>query len=130
MNERELRVLIGRVKTGALSRRSFVQRMTMLGLTAPLATQLLAHAGVAMAQSKAPVYKPTRRGGGGALRLMLWQAPTLLNPHFAGGNKDREATRMFYEPLAGWGGDGNLRPALAAAIPGREDGSLAADAGR
>jgi peptide/nickel transport system substrate-binding protein len=127
MSERELRDLIGRVKAGALSRRAFVQRMTALGLSAPLATQLLAHAGVARAQAKVPIYKPTRRGGGGTLRLMLWQAPTLLNPHFAGGNKDREATRMFYEPLAGWDGDGNLRPALAAAIPGREDGTLAAD---
>jgi len=126
MNERELRGLIGQVKAGALSRRAFVQRMMAMGLAAPLATQLLVHAGVAMAQSR-PSYKPTKRGGGGPLKLLLWQAPTLLNPHFATGNKDREATRMFYEPLAGWDGDGNLRPALAAAIPGREDGTLAAD---
>src|SRR5882757_2770328 len=126
MNERELRGLIGRVKAGALSRRAVVQRMMAMGLAAPLAAQLLAHAGVAMAQSR-PSYKPTKRGGGGPLKLLLWQAPTLLNPHFATGNKDREATRMFYEPLAGWDGDGNLRPALAAAIPGREDGTLAAD---
>ena len=34
---------------------------------------------------------------------------------------------MFYEPLAGWDNDGNLRPALAATIPGLEDGTLAAD---
>src|SRR5437879_4732621 len=115
MNERELRDLIGRVKAGALSRRAFVQRMMALGLAAPAAAQLLAQAGVAMAQSR-PSYKPTRRGGG-PLKLLLWQAPTLLNPHFATGNKDREATRMFYEPLAGWDNDGNLRPALAAAIP-------------
>src|SRR6266481_2632358 len=126
MNERDLRALIGRVKAGALSRRAFVQRMMAMGLAAPLAAQLLAHAGVAMAQSR-PSYKPTKRGGGGPLKLLLWQAPTLLNPHFATGNKDREATRMFYEPLAGWDNDGNLRPALAAAIPGREDGTLAAD---
>jgi len=127
MNERDLRALIGRVKAGALSRRAFVQRLAAVGLAAPAAAQLLAHAGVAMAQSKTPIYKPTKRGGGGPLKLMLWQAPTLLNPHFATGNKDREATRMFYEPLAGWDNDGNLRPALAAAIPGREDGTLSPD---
>ena len=100
--------------------------MAMAGLAAPLAAQLLAQSGVAMAQSR-PIYKPTKRGGGGPLKLILWQGPTLLNPHFAGGNKDREATRLFYEPLAGWDGDGNLRPALAETIPGREDGTLAAD---
>jgi peptide/nickel transport system substrate-binding protein len=127
MNDRDLRALIGRAKAGSLSRRALMRRLAALGLAAPAATQLLAQAGVAMAQSKTPVYKPTRRGGGGPLKLMLWQAPTLLNPHFATGNKDREATRMFYEPLAGWDNDGNLRPALAAAIPGREDGTLSPD---
>jgi len=127
MNEGDLRALIGRAKAGSLSRRAFVRQLAALGLAAPAATQLLTHAGVAMAQSKTPIYKPTKRGGGGPLKLMLWQAPTLLNPHFATGNKDREATRMFYEPLAGWDNDGNLRPALAAAIPGREDGTLSPD---
>ena len=50
MNERELRRLIGAVKTGKLSRRGFVQRMAAVGLAAPMATQLLAFSGVAMAQ--------------------------------------------------------------------------------
>jgi peptide/nickel transport system substrate-binding protein len=87
---------------------------------------LLALSGVAMAQSK-PTYKPTKRGGGGVLKALWWQAPTLLNPHFAVGGKDQEGSRLFYEPLAGWDGDGNLRPVLAEAVPGREDGTLAAD---
>jgi peptide/nickel transport system substrate-binding protein len=126
MNERELRRLIGDVKKGRLSRRSFMQRMAAVGLTVPLAGQLLAHAGVAMAQSK-PIYKPTKRGGGGPLKVLWWQGPTLLNPHFAVGTKDQDGSRLFYEPLAGWDSDGNLRPVLATAIPGREDGTLAAD---
>jgi len=126
MNERELRGLIGRVKSGGLSRRGFVQRLAAAGLAAPLATQLLAHAGVAMAQS-IPTYKPTKRGGGGLLKVLWWQGPTLLNPHFATGTKDQDGSRIFYEPMAGWDGNGNLRPCLAASIPGREDGTLAAD---
>ena len=69
MNERELRRLIGDVKKGRLSRRGFMQRMVAVGLTVPLASQLLAHAGVAMAQSQ-PVYKPTKRGGGGPLKTL------------------------------------------------------------
>ena len=126
MNERELRGLLKRVKAGGLSRRAFVRRMAAAGLTAPMATQLLAQAGVAMAQSK-PSYKPTKRGGGGLLKVLWWQGPTLLNPHFATGTKDQDGSRLFYEPLAGWDADGNLRPILAESVPGREDGTLAAD---
>ena len=126
MNEGELKGLIDRVKGGRLSRRGFVQRLAAVGLTAPMATQILAYSGVAMAQSK-PTYKPTKRGGGGPLKVLWWQGPTLLNPHFAVGTKDQDGSRLFYEPLANWDGDGNLKPVLAASIPGREDGTLAAD---
>ncbi|WIM12523.1 MAG: ABC transporter, substrate-binding protein (cluster 5, nickel/peptides/opines) [Enhydrobacter sp.] len=126
MNERELRRLIGKVRSGGLSRRGFVQKMLAVGLTAPMATQLLALSGVAMAQSPS-TYKPTKRGGGGVLKVLWWQGPTLLNPHFAVGTKDQDGSRVFYEPLAGWDPDGNLKPVLAEAIPGREDGTLAAD---
>ncbi len=55
------------------------------------------------------------------------RAPTLLNPHFATGTKDQDGSRIFYEPLAGWDSEGNLVPALAAEIPSRENGGLAAD---
>ena len=126
MNEGRLRHLIGQVKTGKVSRRAFLRRMAAAGLAAPLANQLLAYSGVAMAQSK-PTYKPTKRGGGGLLKVLWWQAPTLLNPHFAVGNKDQDGSRLFYEPLAGWDAEGNLRPILAESVPGREDGTLAAD---
>ncbi len=126
MDERDLRGLLDQVKAGGLSRRAFVRRMMAVGLTAPMATQLLAFSGVAMAQSR-PTYKPTKRGGGGLLKVLWWQGPTLLNPHFAVGTKDQDGSRLFYEPLAGWDGDGNLRPILAESIPGREDGTLAAD---
>jgi len=126
MDERGLRGLIDQVKAGGLSRRGFVRQLAAVGLTAPMATQLLAFSGVAMAQTRS-AYKPTKRGGGGLLKVMWWQGPTLLNPHFAVGTKDQDACRLFYEPLAAWDRDGNLRPKLAASIPSREDGTLAAD---
>jgi peptide/nickel transport system substrate-binding protein len=100
--------------------------MAAAGLTAPMATQLLALGGVAMAQTAA-IYKPTKRGGGGLLKVLWWQGATLLNPHFAVGTKDQDGSRFFYEPLAGWDAQGNLKPFLAESIPGREDGTLAAD---
>ncbi len=126
MDAQELRTLIGRVKQGRLSRRGFVRRMLAVGLTAPMATQLLAIGGVAMAQS-ATAYKPTKAGGGGTLKLLWWQGPTLLNPHFAVGTKDQDGSRLFYEPLAAWDSKGELRPILAAELPSVENGGLAAD---
>ena len=126
MDELELREPITQVKTGHLSRRGFVQMMVGLGLTAPLAAQMLASAGVAQAQSKL-VYKPTKRGGGGALKTLWWQGATLLNPYFAVGTKDQDGSRIFYEPLAGWDPDGNLSPVLAAEIPTMQNGGLAKD---
>jgi peptide/nickel transport system substrate-binding protein len=126
MDERELRELIGEVKAGRVSRRAFVGNMVGLGLSAPFATLLLSHAGVA--QSAAPLeYKPTKAGGGGALKTLFWQAPTLLNPHFAVGAKDQEGSRIFYEPLAAWDPDGNLVPMLAAEIPEIENGGVSPD---
>src|SRR5712671_6819222 len=126
MEERELRNLIADVKTGHLSRRAFVQRMIAAGLSAPIAGMMLSQSGVAMAATALP-YKPTKAGGGGVLKLMYWQAVTLLNPHFAVGTKDQEGSRIFYEPLAGWDGDGNLVPILAAEVPSLESGGLAED---
>lgn len=126
MRERELRNLIADVKTGQLSRRAFVQRMIAVGLTAPMAGMMLAQSGVAMAAAEIP-YKPTKAGGGGLLKLLYWQAVTLLNPHFAIGTKDQEGSRIFYEPLAGWDAEGNLVAVLAAEIPSKENDGLAED---
>jgi peptide/nickel transport system substrate-binding protein len=126
MDERELRTMIDEVKHGRLSRRSFVQAMVALGLTAPMAGQMLASAGIAQAQPKL-TYKPTKRGGGGALRVLWWQGATLLNPHFAVGTKDQDGSRIFYEPLASWDPDGNMTPILAAEIPSVQNGGVAKD---
>jgi peptide/nickel transport system substrate-binding protein len=126
MNEQDLRGLIEDVRRGKLSRRAFTQTMIAVGLTAPMAAQMLAYSGVAVAAEQ-PVYKPTKRGGGGTLKVLWWQAPTLLNPHFAVGTKDQDASRLFYEPLAGWNADGDLVPVLAAEIPTLDNGGLGED---
>jgi peptide/nickel transport system substrate-binding protein len=126
MNEQNLRGLIEDVRHGRLSRRAFIQAMSAVGVTAPMASQILAYSGVAVAAEQF-VYKPTKRGAGGALKVLWWQAPTLLNPHFAVGGKDQAASRIFYEPLAGWDADGNLRPVLAADVPALNNGGLGED---
>lgn len=126
MDERTLSSLIENVKDGAISRRSFIRRLAAVGITAPIASQILAWNDVAMAQASLQ-YKPTKAGGGGPLKILLWQAPTLLNPHFASGTKDQIAGRIFFEPLAGWDKDGNLTPQLAAEVPSRANGGLSED---
>jgi peptide/nickel transport system substrate-binding protein len=126
VNEKKLRSLIDGVKTNRLSRRRFIQILAGAGLTAPMATQLLTWSGVAHAQPKSD-YKPVKRGGGGALKVLWWQGATLLNPHFAVGTKDQEASRIFYEPLGAWDADGNLVPILAAEAPSVQNGGLSAD---
>jgi peptide/nickel transport system substrate-binding protein len=126
MEERELRALVNQVKAGTLSRRRFVGMMVGLGLTAPMAAQMLTSAGVAQAQTKW-TFNPTKRGGGGLVKTLWWQAPTLLNPHFANGTKDQDACRIFYEPLASYDPDGNIVPVLAAEAPSLQNGQVAKD---
>jgi peptide/nickel transport system substrate-binding protein len=123
ISEQELSRQIEEVRSGRRSRRRFLHEMMALGLSAPFVTLMLAQSGVAMA---APSFKyaPTKAGGGGTLKLLWWQGPTLLNPHFAVGLKDADGSRIFYEPLAAWDPDGNLAPILAAEIPSFEAGTL------
>ncbi|MBB6411923.1 peptide ABC transporter substrate-binding protein [Mesorhizobium sangaii] len=61
------------------------------------------------------------------LRLLLWQAPTTLNPHFADGGKDQIPSRISYEPLASFDRKGNLVLFLAAEVPTLENGEVAVD---
>lgn len=63
----------------------------------------------------------------GTLKLLYWQAPTILNPHLSTGLKDTEASRITLEPLASYDKNGELIPFLAAEIPTRENGGIAAD---
>src|SRR5712691_10488409 len=126
MDAQTLREWIGHVKMGRLSRRTFVQTMISLGLTAPLAAQLLAP-GAARAQPQTAGFTPTQRGGGGPVRLLYRDAPTLLNPHLALGANDFEAAEIFYEPLADIDADGNLVPVLATEVPSRANGGVAQD---
>lgn len=61
------------------------------------------------------------------LKLLYWQAPTILNPHLSTGFKDAEASRITLEPLASFDNEGNLIPVLAESIPTVENGGVAQD---
>ena len=129
MDERELREWIARVKDGTLSRRDFSRMLAGFGLAAPMAAQVLAAAGVprrAVAQTK-PAFTPSRRGGGGDVKVLWWQGPTILNPHLSIGVKDGDGSRIFYEPLISFDPEGNFVPVLAAEVPTLQNGGVARD---
>ncbi|AGF51468.1 extracellular solute-binding protein [Synechocystis sp. PCC 6803] len=69
----------------------------------------------------------SQQNGQETLKILSWQAPTILNPHLATGFKDAEASRIALEPLASFDQEGNLVPFLAAEIPSVENGGVAAD---
>src|SRR5260370_26450584 len=127
MDEHVIRELVADVKTERLPRRRFLHTMLGAGLTMPMATNLLSAAGVTHAQSKTATAAPTRRGGGGQVRMLYWAAPTLLNPHLAVAPKDFESSQLFYEPLADIDTDGTIVPVLAAETPSIANGGVARD---
>ena len=67
------------------------------------------------------------RGAGGMLKILYWQAPTILNTHLAQGTKDYDAGRLVLEPLASIGPDGQPVANLAAEIPTLQNGGVAQD---
>ena len=67
------------------------------------------------------------RGKGGELKLLWWQAPTILNSHLSSGTKDFDATRPILEPLADFDKDGNPVPILAAEIPSLGNSGVSKD---
>jgi peptide/nickel transport system substrate-binding protein len=71
-------------------------------------------------------YSNTNTSQNSTLKLLYWQAPTILNPHLSTGFKDAEAARITLEPLASFDNQGKLIPFLAASIPTKNNG-VAAD---
>ncbi len=103
--------------------------------TAPAAAPTTAAAAApttapAAAPTTAAAAKPAAGGGRGAgalLKILYWQAPTILNSHLAQGTKDYDAARLVIEPLAASGPDGKPIPLLAAEIPTVDNGGVSKD---
>ncbi len=87
-----------------------------------LRTLILAAAAVALASTAA-----AERGTDGELRMLYWQAPSILNPYLSGGTKDIHAASLILEPLARYDENGDMVPWLAAEIPTLDNGGVAQD---
>lgn len=141
-----LRSLVDRVRCGNLSRRQFMIATGALGIGTAAAT-LLATTTSASAQEASPSSSPAaspaaatstairpeagtdsqKRGGGGELRIIQSQAPSVLAAHSATGSKDFYAGSLVMEPLLAYLEDGSLFPLLAETIPSVADGTVAKD---
>ena len=109
--------------TGRLSRREVIARLAVLGLSSSAIAAALAGPGLQPARAAAG-----RRGASAVLKLLYWQAPTIVNPHLSIGTKDDHASRLCLEPLLTANVAGTLSPVLAAEVPSRANGGLSADA--
>ncbi len=128
---------------GAISRRGFISGATTLGVSAAAAT-FLANGGNPAAAQATPGASPDAspmaivtgqakkpavntegksRGESGELRILWWQAPTVLNPHLGA-----DAGYQFVmEPMLNYYPDNSIQPILLTETPSVENGSLAED---
>jgi peptide/nickel transport system substrate-binding protein len=67
------------------------------------------------------------RGSDGEVRIIYWQAPSIMNAFLSGGTKDVEAASMVIEPLARYDPDGNLVPWLVEEVPTVQNGGISED---
>ncbi|HLW59450.1 MAG TPA: peptide ABC transporter substrate-binding protein [bacterium] len=123
IGERELELLTADLRAGRLTRREALVRLTGLGLSAGGIASVLAAAVPRPSWAAAP----GARGASGVLKMLYWQAPTILNPHLTGSNQDLQAARLCLEPLLTVDVAGAFTPVLAAAVPTRANGGLSAD---
>lgn len=67
------------------------------------------------------------RGSDGQVNIIMWQAPSTMNPYLSGGTKEIIAGSLTLEPLAGYDTEGNIFPRLVTEIPSLENGGIAED---
>jgi len=54
-----------------------------------------------------------QRGADGEVKVLYWQAPSILNPYLSSGVKDVEASSVVLEPLASYDEKGAMVARLA-----------------
>ena len=109
----------------------------LAGCAAPAApTAAPSQPAAAPAEAAAPTVAPAQPAEPAAptaalekkvLRLLWWQAPTILNGHLSTGVKDGEASRIVLEPLASWNSKDELVPHLVEEVPTVANGGLSED---
>ena len=130
------------LQAGEMTRREFTLRALALGVTMPVISMILRaetvratpgrHIGwgvAAQGATGAPAegMDGRTRGEGGELKLIQWQAASMLSPHVSTGEKDYLAGQVIVEPMMHYLPDGTLIPNLITEVPTVENGLLAED---
>lgn len=141
-----IRHLFDQYRRGEVSRRAFVETAIAAGAGAS-SVLFLAERGAAQSATPGatpgatpaaspelgPVKRPDSltqeqsRGEGGTLKIIQYQAPTILSPHVTTGYKDYDAAQLVLEPLMMYLPDAQICPILLTEVPSVEAGSLAED---
>src|SRR4051794_39319464 len=135
------------LRSGKITRREFTLRALALGVGMPIISFILRaetvsattasgtaarHVGwgvAAQGTTGAPAegMDGRTRGEGSELKMIQWQAPSMLSPHVSTGTKDYLAAQPILEPLMSFLPDGTLIPNLITEVPTVENGLLAED---
>lgn len=130
------------LRAGEISRREFTLRALALGVAMPVISFILRaekvsatpgrHIGWGVAAQgvagpPAEGMDGLERGAGGELKMLQWQAPSMLSPHVSTGTKDYLAACLILEPLMHYLPDGTLIPNLITEVPTVENGLLGED---
>ncbi|MFN0114471.1 MAG: peptide ABC transporter substrate-binding protein [Paracoccaceae bacterium] len=67
------------------------------------------------------------RGADGEVKVLYWQAPSILNPYLSSGTKDVEASSLVLEGMAGFDEKGVVFARLAESVPTVDNGGISAD---
>ena len=67
------------------------------------------------------------RARDGEVKIIYWQAPSILNPYLSGGTKDIESSALVIEPMGRYDQNGDMVPYLAAEIPTVGNGGVSKD---
>jgi peptide/nickel transport system substrate-binding protein len=86
---------------------------------------LLAGASLMAAAAGSPAI--AGRGTDGNLKVLYWQAVSILNPYLSGGTKDLHGSSVVLEPLARFDEKGVIVPTLVESVPTLANGGIAAD---
>ncbi len=130
------------LRAGEMTRREFTLRALALGVSMSVISLILRaetvratpgrHIGwgvAAQGVTGAPAegMDGRTRGEGGELKIIQWQAPSMLSPHVSTGTKEYLAASLIMEPMMNYLPDGTLIPNLITEVPTVENGLLSED---
>jgi peptide/nickel transport system substrate-binding protein len=130
------------LRSGEITRREFTLRALALGAALPIVNFVLRAEDVAARPGRhrgwgvaaQGVTGPPSvgmdgrtRGEGGELKIIQWQAPSMLSPHVSTGTKEYLAACPILEPMLHYLPDGTLIPNLVTEVPTVENGLLGED---